>query len=73
VTGNRTRTISLRVGPRALLHGQGLARLARQVGPEIISFVLASFGTIAGLLSRLGAVRFVCGLPGTSHAESRFR
>jgi len=36
----------------------GLARLPGQVGPEIISSVLAPSGTIAGLLSRLGAMKF---------------
>jgi len=51
----------------------GLARLPGQGGPEIISPVLASFGTVAGLFSLLGAMRFACGLPCSSQAESRFR
>ena len=37
--------------------------------PEIISPVLASSGTVAGLFSLLGAMRFACGLPCSSQAE----
>ena len=54
----------------------GLARCPDGGSPEIISPVLASSGTIAGLFSLLGALlgamRFACGLPCSSQAESRF-
>ncbi|MGH3714625.1 MAG: hypothetical protein ACRDT4_14370 [Micromonosporaceae bacterium] len=70
---------SLRLGrvskSASLLHGQRPCPAARTgaAAPEIISPVLTSSGTVAGLFSLLGPVRFACGLPGSSQAESRFR